>query len=120
MVQFALSVCYLTTGIPADRQTSAVRSSLNNASAGCLFRLSAQQSPQPADAVDSFAGSSMCRGLGACTEMELAQSRPVFCELHPSETIGRVGGDFCPAPALLRPQLAFADAFHDHSPGGLS
>jgi hypothetical protein len=59
----------------------------------------------------------MCRGLGRHAECKLAQSGPVFGELHPSGTIGRVGGGFRFAHARLRPRLAFNDAFHRHSPG---
>jgi hypothetical protein len=56
------------------------------------------------------------RCLGRHAEGKSAQGRPIFGELHPSGTIGRVSGGFRFAHALLRPLLAFADAFHNQPP----
>src|SRR5580704_19237590 len=83
--------------------------------AGLAF-LSAQQSLQPANAVISVEWTLACRDIGTDAERELAQGCPVFCEQHPSGTIGRVSCGFRFAHALLRSQLAFADAFHSQSP----
>jgi hypothetical protein len=83
--------------------------------AGLAF-LSAQQSLQPANTVISDGRALAGRSIKCHAERKLSQGRPIFRELHPSDTIGRVGGDFRSTDALLRPLLTFADAFHSQSP----
>ena len=79
-------------------------------------KLPAQQPLQPTDAVSSIERVLTRRSLRRDAEWKLAQGGPVFRELHPSGTIGGVGGGFRLSHALLRSLLAFTDAFHRHSP----